>query len=334
MENKNNNLIFQTINNFSKEGKSIIEKRDLEISAGIFSISMFIGGLSHFVSNYDLRSSSEIALIPLITGFAIKWYKDKSEINKLISRNEKELEIKEREKFVAKVVHELKNTISPMQGAIYLLEHKTESMDPPIGLLKMISNQTLRLTSDLLTLSEMKDEHFSLEKKSLELETVLNSIESHFQHIAQARKLNISFDVKNLQALPCVMADEDRLKQVFINLIGNAIKFTPNNGKIKIKTQIDNQNDEFITILFSIEDNGKGIDEEFLDKIFTPFIQSSTRPIIPKEKGVGLGLTIVKNLVETMDGKVLVKSKPGNGSTFFLHLPFEITNKKDEPQQD
>jgi signal transduction histidine kinase len=112
-----------------------------------------------------------------------------------------------------------------------------------------------------------------------------------------------------------VLADKSQLQRVFINLIGNAVKFTPAQGKITIRAK---KVDEYIQI--DVEDTGKGIAEQNLDKVFEEFYREDNE-INQNVKGTGLGLSLVKYIVEAHKGKIWVKSKLNQGTTFSFTLP-------------
>ena len=120
--------------------------------------------------------------------------------------------------------------------------------------------------------------------------------------------------------IPDIFADKERIRQVFTNLISNALKFTPSGGKIEILARIAGKHPEFLVV--DVKDTGIGISSEYLSKIFDKFQQArDARQKAIKAKGTGLGLFIIKNIVELHGGKVSITSEVGHGTTFTLTLP-------------
>jgi CheY-like chemotaxis protein len=123
-----------------------------------------------------------------------------------------------------------------------------------------------------------------------------------------------------------LLGDQVRLNQILVNIVGNAIKFTPENGSVKLTVKSNGSNAKKHFISFEIEDTGIGIPTNNLETIFEKFTQGSD-DISRKYGGTGLGLSIVKSLVELQEGTIKVNSKVGEGSTFYIHLPFEIMDQ-------
>jgi CheY-like chemotaxis protein len=127
-------------------------------------------------------------------------------------------------------------------------------------------------------------------------------------------------------AHPYVLGDELHLRQVFINILGNAVKFTPDGGNIEFRVQELSGTDETVTYRFEFEDTGIGISKEFLGKIFDEFSQEA-KDSRSTYQGSGLGMAISRKFVEYMGGSIQVQSEPGKGSCFTVEIPFEIDTK-------
>ncbi|MBN1218391.1 MAG: GAF domain-containing protein [Anaerolineae bacterium] len=218
--------------------------------------------------------------------------------------------------FVENVSHELRTPLTFIKAYVALiLEEKPENISAEArDRLKIIAQKTeaiIRLVEDLVLLQK-------IEAKTLKLEPIAVS-----QLIAQvadgasagAAEHNIKLVANSAPNLPEVLVDVARIGQVFDNLIGNAIKFSPAGSKINIMAQQDGQ-----CIKFSVQDWGRGIPADKLDKIFNRFYQVET--IAGHEySGTGLGLTIVKQIVEAHNGQITVESEVNKGSTFSFWLP-------------
>ncbi|HUU41956.1 MAG TPA: ATP-binding protein, partial [Desulfatiglandales bacterium] len=132
-------------------------------------------------------------------------------------------------------------------------------------------------------------------------------------HLAKAKNIKFKVDISN--ELPPIKMDYEMISRALRNLIGNAVKFTPNGGLIGISTRLKDR-----WIEFSVSDTGPGIPEEDLARIFDKYRQAEL-PDNNKQKGTGLGLAIVKHIINGHGGKVWVESTPGTGSTFIFALP-------------
>ncbi|RME48240.1 MAG: GAF domain-containing protein, partial [Caldilineae bacterium] len=218
--------------------------------------------------------------------------------------------------FVQNVSHELRTPLTFIKGYVDLiLEGSLGEIPPAIrNSLEVVSRRTddlNRLVSDIIT-------HQQLEMKTLRFrETDLNALIEMAVSSARAvaRQNDITLSVQIPAPLPIILADPNRIAQVFDNLIGNAIKFTPAGGQITVEGHANEQ-----TVTIRISDTGIGIPESDLERIFQRFYQtdgSTTR----RFGGTGLGLTIVRQIVEAHHGTISVESELGKGSRFTFTLP-------------
>ncbi len=221
-----------------------------------------------------------------------------------------------RRDFVANVSHELKTPLTSIKGFVEtLLEGALEDKENSRNFLKIIEEHTERLNSlidDLLSLSNLESKETVLDKKSFNLRQQLEDIISNLG--AQLNKRNI--EIRNeLSPNLLVKADKDRLEQVFINLIDNAIKFNKEKGYIRIYSQEINDK-----IKVAVEDSGIGIPAKDIPRIFERFYRvdkARSREL----GGTGLGLSIAKHIIELHGGSVGVESTEGLGSKFWFILP-------------
>ncbi len=226
-----------------------------------------------------------------------------------------------RSEFVANVSHELKTPLTAIKGFVETLR-TTAKEDPKSAerLLEIIAKQTERLenlVNDLLILS-------SIESKEIRMDILPDSLDKIVQTALQVCKRQIEsrhhqVSVQIPANLPQVLVDRQRMEQVFLNLIDNAVKFTPEKGQITIKAEKQNG---FIRV--DVIDSGIGIAAEHLPRLFERFYR------IDKARGrdtggTGLGLSIVKHIIYAHQGKISVTSTPAQGSTFCLYLPYAKT---------
>jgi len=222
-----------------------------------------------------------------------------------------------RKDFVANVSHELRTPISSIKGyAETLLDGKVDGEDNVKEFLSIIyqnSNRLANLIDDLLDLSKIESGKMKMEFEPLEILPVVNRCINVLEKSAKEKTLSIKLNIPD--KFPKVLGDHKRLAQVFLNLLDNAIKYTPEGGSITVSAA----SKEKITQI-DISDTGIGISEKDLPRIFERFYRvdkAHSREL----GGTGLGLSIVKHIVQAHDGQVWVQSILGQGSTFSFTIP-------------
>lgn len=240
-----------------------------------------------------------------------------SDISKRALQKEQEYsELKSQ--FVANVSHELRTPLSIIIGYTQLMSKKSHSEEKQKTILKKIdvaSNTLLRLVNDILDLSMIERKRQAVRKNNINIDTFIEDIEMLFDE--KIRSKGIDFIIEKNDGM-IIFTDEQKLRQILINLINNAIKFTEN-GKVILRIEDITQNNRHCTG-FSVIDTGIGIPKDKLKKIFKPFIQvdgSLTR----KYGGTGLGLAIVNELISLLGSKINVESEENKGSTFSFVIP-------------
>lgn len=166
-----------------------------------------------------------------------------------------------------------------------------------------------------------------MEKVDFSINQVIDNLETLTKLRAKEKGLNLAVE-KSQQVPEYVIGDPNRLHQILLNLIGNAIKFTEK-GYVKLKTELVNQPDELAKIRFIVEDTGIGIEPNQLEKIFGTFEQAE-KEIYKKFGGTGLGLSISKHLVELQGGIIKAESEVGKGSRFIVELTFPIARANEQ----
>jgi len=163
-----------------------------------------------------------------------------------------------------------------------------------------------------LDISSIESGKMKLKKEPIDINDVIEQNIGIFNKIIGEKKQSLSKELAS--GMPKVKADIDKITQVVVNLLGNAVKYTPDNGRIYIKSAVLEKE-----ILVEISDTGKGINSNNVDKIFDKF----TRVTAEKKEGTGLGLPIAKDIVLLHNGRIWVKSEEGKGSSFYFTLPKE-----------
>jgi len=229
--------------------------------------------------------------------------------------------------FLANMSHEIRTPLNGILGFIKLL--KEENLSPKqkqyINVIDNSANTLLHTINEILDMSKIQSGKFELEFIKFDLLETLNSIHNLF--IARANEKNINLSLEFDNNIPAsIISDEVKLKQVLSNLVGNAIKFTPENGSVKLSIKVLEKNDKKVKIKFIVSDTGIGISKEAQKKIFEPFMQaenSTTR----KFGGTGLGLAISKEIVKLLGGELKLESEVNKGTTFYFELEFEYSDE-------
>lgn len=216
------------------------------------------------------------------------------------------------------LVHDLRTPLTGMIGSLATLQNGgLGEMNPLMNEMVDIginsAENLLEMVNDLLDISKMEAGSMDLQVRQTHL---LALVESAIQHIQrQAFDKNIDLRIESIDASLDFECDEEKIRRVLVNLLGNAVKFTPSNGTITVDATKDTKG-----LTMRVHDTGPGIPEEFHDKIFEKFGQLDTRRS-GRTKSTGLGLTFCKLAVEAHHGRIWVESEDGNGSTFKFFLP-------------
>ncbi|MCW3465628.1 response regulator [Chitinophaga nivalis] len=228
-----------------------------------------------------------------------------------------------KEQFLANMSHEIRTPMNAVLGFTHLLQaqplnHKSKEY---VGAIENAGKNLLEIINDILDISKIESGMMRIEPTAFSLRSVLHTLDTMFQPKAAEKKLQLSIRITE-QTPDILYGDVMRLTQVLINLISNAIKFTPE-GKVDVQVTPTWQESNAVRILFTVTDTGIGIASSKLATIFDRFNQaepSTTR----KYGGTGLGLTIAKQLVELQHGVITAESKPGEGAIFKVELPYTL----------
>jgi len=231
--------------------------------------------------------------------------------------------------FLANISHELR---TPMNGIIGMTELALEtqlsaeqrdlletSRDSAISL--------LHLLNDVLDFSKMGANSVQLDRATFDLARLVSETTGVFELPAKEKGLSLDCEI-SAEIPPAVTGDSARLRQILVNLLGNAIKFTPAGG-VRVDAALESKGSREVQIRFAVTDTGIGIPQEKQSVIFQPFAQadgSMTR----KYGGTGLGLSIAMSLVELMDGRMWMSSEPGKGSAFHFSVPFRLPEAEED----
>lgn len=226
-----------------------------------------------------------------------------------------------RSEFVANVSHELKTPIAAVKGfAETLLAGGVDDEDTKRSFLQIIHDEgdrLNRLIGDILELSKIESKRALLEYAPVDLKELFDSINEVLLPAASKKSIQMH---QGVQKHLYIEGDEDRLRQIFMNLLSNAISYTLEGGRVKVEAEIVNSGEEDEKVRITVSDTGMGIPKKDLPRIFERFYRVD-KARSRSSGGTGLGLSIVKHLVELHNGTIRVESKVGEGSAFTVELP-------------
>ena len=221
--------------------------------------------------------------------------------------------------FIQNVSHELKTPLTVIQGHASKMGETPEDLVGWEASLRIITDEARRLTQlvdNLLTLARLESPTFTLDRAPMSLAALLEESVLQLSDLAEERGIELSLAVPS--GLPRLLADYARLKQAVLNLLDNALKFTPVGGSVSVSVR--NEEAEELLVC-QVSDTGEGIPAEELPHIFDRLYRvrrTGGRPV----EGSGLGLTLAQQIIQAHGGELTVDSKPGKGSTFSFSLPY------------
>lgn len=315
--------------------------RDTMISVSSV-ILMYFGASYANTASFDFRNFFNNLYFLVLTGiivvtgnylytrllfreFEVRFELDKSR-QMLEETNRKLLELDRiKSRFFANISHELRTPLTLLLGPLQTLIQERAGTLPPDTrqlLLIMESNgmRLLKLINDLLDLVRLESGKMEVKREPVALQPFLYGLANAVQKNAEDR--GIRLEVISDPAINTVLADNDKLERILLNLLFNALKFTPAGGKVEMKAKRENGK-----LVLEVSDTGTGISAEQLPFIFDRFWQADTSSE-RKYGGVGIGLALVKELVEVQGGDVAVTSEMGKGTRFTVRLPFQESDRQ------
>jgi signal transduction histidine kinase len=250
--------------------------------------------------------------------FALRFELDRNRVA-LEESNRKLLELDQiKSRFFANISHELRTPltllIAPLETLLHRFTLDAETKDL-LATMQSNSMRLLKLINDLLDLVRLESGRMEVKREPLDVADFVKGLTSAARQVADDKRLRLETFVD--PALGTVVADRDKLEKIILNLVFNALKFTPSGGRVELRAQKHDQK-----VVLSVSDTGMGISQKNLPFVFDRFWQadgSSKR----KYQGVGIGLALVKELVEIQGGAVTVQSEENKGTTFTVTLPYE-----------
>ena len=316
--------------------------RTLTFNLGLTNFSLFPKGILPFLDNSIFAISiSEFNLILILIlisfliglGIYFAWKIKNLKENVFIledkilalelEKEKAERAFKSRNEFLSTVSHELRTPLNAIIGITHLLieDNPKKSQENYLTSLQFSGEYLLDFINQILEYNKLESGHFQVENSNFSIFELAKKIEKSL--ITQAKSKNDSLQFEVDSEIPNnLIGDHVKLSQILLNLITNAIKFTEN-GEVKVAIKLLSINKHVVFIYFEVSDTGIGIPEDKLEAVFESFSQGSVE-INRKYGGTGLGLNIVKKLVEILGGKIKLESKMGHGTTFSFVLNFSI----------
>lgn len=299
-----------------------------------FALALSIAGLSGVIVVVDYWHDHIYQATALLAGLALL----SAYFGMLLNRLTDALKAQEaanaaKRHFISSVSHELRTPLNAIIGITDLLQstHATASQKEMLNTLKSSSRLMHTLIDDVLDFSKIEAGKIIIERVPFDLHDLVEKSVAMFR--PQASRKSLALSIRIAAAVPHqLIGDGPHLQQVLVNLLSNALKFTPA-GKIEVRVDASPVPGGEIALLFEVEDTGIGIAPEDQEKIFESFTQASASTH-RHYGGTGLGTTISRNLVQQMGGELALRSVPGVGSVFYFTLPFPVANQTEPLAED
>ncbi len=236
--------------------------------------------------------------------------------------------------FLSNMSHDIRTPMNGIIGMTAIASANLGNREQVKNCLEKISasgRHLLGLINDILDMSRIESGKLELHLESMSLHETLEGVVTIIQPQVQTKRQSFETDYSDL---PCefILCDSVRLNQILLNLLGNAVKFTPDGGRISLSCSEEDspEGEGFVRVRFRVKDTGIGMSEEFQKKVFEAFAREDDGRVRQIE-GSGLGMAITKYLVDAMHGTIGLTSRPGKGTEFFLTFDFERTEGKRAP---
>ncbi len=323
-------------------------RKAVQTFAGVFLVMAILGfpeltvvaDLEDFVIYVACSLGLEWVVINIIRTFEYMMrqnYESEQSMDDLLmlvreKRDEAKQATKSKSLFLSNMSHDMRTPMNAIMGFCRLaLKHTDDAIVVKEYLEKIMSsgNHLLSLINDVLDMSKIEAGRMLLHEKEENIVDIIEEIRNLTAEEASGRE--IIMEVKKINIMHAdVYCDKLRLKQVLINLVSNALKFTPRGGTVQIiLQQLPNASEGYAKYMITVRDTGIGMSASFLKQLFEPFTREDTNAVNGTQ-GTGLGMAIAKNIIDLMNGNIAVKSKQGEGTEFLITVEFQVVHSKEE----
>ena len=236
--------------------------------------------------------------------------------------------------FLSNMSHEIRTPMNGIQGLLALARANVNDrnlMDAYLDRTEKLSQFLLTLINDILDISRIESGKMELEKEVFDLRELAKRLDTMFRKTAEAKGIHWKVEMQDCRT-HYVIGDEMRISQVIINFISNANKFTPSGGLVTVTFREMEVIEGAMHLMIRVRDTGKGIKEDFIDKVFHPFEQEDASTA-HNYGGSGLGMAIADNIVKLMGGKILVESEEGKGTEFAVYITLPVAEEMEIAEQ-
>lgn len=280
----------------------------------IGSMAIFLKQPVAEMSNFEKDVLNQVSVVFGVAIDRVMIYQDLKAANKKL----KELD-KLKDEFVSIASHELRTPLTAIKGYLWLALNKSpvplhEEVTKNLQIAHDASERLSVLVEDMLTISRIEGGRLKFDLTEYDVVQLLTEVRDELKVRAEAKKIVLELET-SIPSLT-IVGDKDRIREVIINLIGNALKFTPENGRITL--QLSQSQDK---VILAVKDTGPGISKEDVKKLFQKFSKLEHSYAHTKESGTGLGLYISKQIVDMHQGSISLESELGKGTSFIVTLP-------------
>ena len=285
-----------------------------------------------------LVAGAVLLLICLYTYYVYQKSKAEEQKQKQLLMNaaeEAEAANKAKSAFLLSMSHDIRTPMNAIIGFTNIALHQNTVSDIHDSLEKVqkSSNHLLSLLNDVLDFSRIESGKVTISPEPVDITQLTDNVQAIMNGLLYNRDLKFEVHRENLKN-PYVLADVLRIREVLVNLLGNAVKFTKDGGEITLDiSSYPGADEKHIITRYVVRDNGIGMSEEFQKKLFDPFSQEDDANARTQYKGTGLGMAITKKYVDMMGGSIAVESKKGVGSTFTVEIPLELPEQVIQSEQ-
>lgn len=237
--------------------------------------------------------------------------------------------------FLLNISHDIRTPMNAIIGFTNIALHQNSVSDIHDNLEKVqeSSDHLLSLLNDVLDFSRIESGKVIISPEPVDITQLIDNVQAIMNGLLYNRDLKFEVNRERLKN-PYVLADVARIREVLVNLLGNAVKFTKDGGKITLGcSSYPGMDEKHIIVRYVVQDNGIGMSEEFQKELFKPFSQEDDANARTNYKGTGLGMAITQKYVDMMGGSIAVESKKGVGTTFTVEIPLELTEQVIESEQ-